>query len=122
MVRPPDARDNQSHSQIILDIADLKDPPSTYFYPPFDIFAKHASIKNNLKKGVYANEYAFQKDLFQLFAPAHDGHFILYPDLLTKVFDWGRQRALVSISKDGVEIPKIYLYGESTSPAEKDNN
>jgi hypothetical protein len=38
----------------------------------------------------------------------------MYPDLLTKAFEWGRQRALVSISSDGSEIPEIYIYGEIT--------
>lgn len=99
-------------SHTIPDTTDLKDPPATYFYPPFDVFGKYDSIKSNLKKHVYKNEYEFQQDLYQLFAPAHDGHYIMYPDLLTKAFDWGRERALVSISSDGSEIPEIYIYGK----------
>lgn len=92
---------------------DLKDPPADYFYPPFDSLGKLASIKSNLEKGgVYANEYEFQQDLYQVFTPAHDGHFVVYPDLLTAAFEWRRQRSLVSISSDGVEVPKIYLYGK----------
>lgn len=90
----------------------LKDPPADYFYPPFDVLGKLASVKSNLENGVYANEYEFQEDLYQVFAPAHDGHFVVYPDLLTAAFEWRRQRSLVSISSDGVEVPKIYLYGE----------
>jgi hypothetical protein len=93
----------------------LKDPPVTYFYPPLDIFAKLASVKANLQNDVYPNEYTFQEDLYQVFAPAHDGHFVLYPDALTEAFEWGRQLALVSISSDGKELPEIYVYGESCS-------
>jgi hypothetical protein len=96
------------------DSAYKKNPPADYFYPPIDIFAKLASIKSNLQANVYVNEYAFQQDLYQVFAPGHDGHYVLYPDLLTKAFEWGRARALVSISKDGNEIPEIYIYGESS--------
>lgn len=70
-------------------------------------------MKSNLENDVYANEYEFQQDLYQVFTPAHDGHFIVYPDLLTAAFEWRRRRSLVSISSDGVEVPKIYLYGES---------
>lgn len=94
---------------------DLKNPPADYFYPAFDVLGKLASVKSNLKRGVYANEYKFQQDLYQVFVPAHDGHFVVYPDLLTSAFEWRRQRSLVSISSDGVEAPKIYLYGESTT-------
>lgn len=96
-----------------VDSAYLKNPPATYFYPPLDIFGKLASVKANLQNDVYPNEYTFQEDLYQVFAPAHDGHFVLYPDALTKAFEWGRQLALVSISSDGKELPEIYVYGES---------
>ncbi|KAI9640692.1 hypothetical protein NHQ30_011001 [Ciborinia camelliae] len=92
------------------DLADLKDPPADYFYPPHDVLGKLASVKSNLKNHVYANEYEFQKDLYQITALAHDGHFVVYPDLLTSAFQYRRARSLVSISRDGVEAPKIYLY------------
>jgi hypothetical protein len=94
----------------------LKSPPTDYFYPPYDPFANLAAVKANLQRNVYSNEYGFQKDLYQVFTPAHDGHFALYPDLLTKALEWGRTRALVSISKDGTEIPDIYIYGNLTHP------
>ncbi|RDW61372.1 hypothetical protein BP5796_11264 [Coleophoma crateriformis] len=92
------------------DLAYLKDPPATYFYPPHDVLGTLASVKANLEADVYANEYLFQVDLYQVFTPAHDGHFVLYPDALTKAFEFGRGVPIVSISKDGVEIPKIYSY------------
>lgn len=95
----------------MLDSAYLKNPPPTYFYPPVDIFKNLASIKTDLQNDVYANEYAFQEDLYQVFALAHDGHFVLYPDALTEAFEWGRKLALVSISSDGKELPQLYIYG-----------
>ncbi|QSZ33822.1 hypothetical protein DSL72_005394 [Monilinia vaccinii-corymbosi] len=98
------------------DLVDLKDPPKDFFYPPYDPVAKLASVKSNLEKGgVYANEYEFQQDLYQLSSKAHNGHFLVYPDLLTKAFQWLRQRSLVSISSNGVEVPKIYLYEDIIS-------
>lgn len=97
------------------DSAYKKNPPADYFYPPIDIFGKLASIKANLKANLYVNEYAFQQDLYQVFAPGHDGHYVLYPDLLSKAFEWGRARGLVSISKDGREIPEIYIYEDITA-------
>jgi len=98
---------------MLPDSAYLKNPPASYFYPPLDIFGKLSSVKANLLNGLYPNEYTFQEDLYQVFAPAHDGHFVLYPDALTKAFEWGRQLALVSISSDGKELPEIYVYGKS---------
>jgi hypothetical protein len=113
------SRDARLIADCSADSAYLKDPPPDYFYPAFDLFAKLASIKNNLQYNVYINEYHFQADLYQVFSPAHDGHYVMYPDLLTKAFEWGRKRGLVSISKDGTEIPEIYLYGESFTPSPK---
>lgn len=95
------------------DTAYLKNPPADqYFYPPHDVYGRIASIESKLKSDLYVNEYAFQQDLYYVFGPAHDGHFLVYPDLITKALQWGRKISLVSISKDGVEIPKIYSYSE----------
>lgn len=49
--------------------------------------------------------------LYQIWARSHDGHFVFYPDLLTKAFEWGRPHALVSISDDGTSLPQIKIYG-----------
>ena len=91
------------------DLAYLKDPPPEYPFPPLDIFASLAAIKSNIKKRGYENEYQFQAELYRVFADGHDGHFIFYPDLLTKAFDWVREVSLVLLSMDGYETPKIYL-------------
>lgn len=99
--------------QFVADIAYLKAPPPNYFYPPHDVLGKLASIKENLVADNYTNEYAFQADLYQIFAPAHDGHFVIYPDLLSVALEFGRQLPIVSVSMDGKEVPKIYAYGKS---------
>lgn len=70
-----------------------------------------ATVRENLVNDVYANEYDFQVDLYkQVFGLGHDGHYVLYPDLLTVVFDYNRPRGLVSISEDGTSLPVIKLY------------
>jgi hypothetical protein len=53
--------------------------------------------------------------LYQIWARSHDGHFVYYPDLLTKAFEFGRQLGLVSISKDGSSLPEIKIYGKYRS-------
>ncbi|KAK3317985.1 hypothetical protein B0H66DRAFT_555919 [Apodospora peruviana] len=93
------------------DAAYKADPPADYFYPGYDMFAALAQVKTNLQADKYANEWEFQQDLYvSVFGPAHDGHFVFYPDALTRVFEWRRQQALVSISEDGESLPVIKVY------------
>ncbi|KAB5576208.1 pyridine nucleotide-disulfide oxidoreductase family protein [Coniochaeta sp. 2T2.1] len=95
------------------------DPPASYYYPGYDIFAALAKVRSNLVADKYANEYQFQADLYAtVFGPGHDGHFVFYPDALTKVFEWRRQRSLVSISEDGSSLPVIKLYEDVISSPE----
>ena len=95
------------------DAAYKADPPKDYFYPGYDMFANLAKVKSNLQAGKYASEYAFQSDLYDtVVGPGHDGHYIFYPDALTKAFKWRRQRSLVSVSEDGTSLPVIKIYGK----------
>jgi hypothetical protein len=41
---------------------------------------------------------------------AHDLHFYYIPDSVGTVFQWGRPVPLVSVSSDGKELPKPYVY------------
>jgi len=92
------------------------DPPPDYYYPGFDMFGALAKVRSNLLADKYPNEYQFQADLYKtVFGPGHDGHFVFYPDALTKVFEWRRQRSLVSISEDGSSLPVIKLYEDVIS-------
>jgi hypothetical protein len=98
------------------DAAYKADPPSDYFYPPYDMFAALEQVKDKLTNDSYANEYEFQEDLYvTVFGQGHDGHFVFYPDALTTVFEWRRQRSLVSISEDGTSLPVIKLYEDVIS-------
>lgn len=93
-------------------LAWLKDPPKDYDFPPHDTLGVLASVKENLINDKYPNEHSFQIDLYSVFTPAHDGHFIFFPDLLSKAFDFSRQQALVSISEDGQSLPVIKLFDD----------
>ncbi|KAH8659352.1 hypothetical protein BGZ60DRAFT_566904 [Tricladium varicosporioides] len=95
------------------DLAYLKAPPSNYPFPPADILGTLDAVKANVTTATYKNEYQFQAALFQTFNQAHDGHFAFFPDLLTKAFSFRRQVALVSVSNDGIEIPKIYVLNDT---------
>jgi hypothetical protein len=76
--------------------------------PAIDILAKLDSILNNITSGYYNNEHEFQTDLFKTFQAAHDGHFRFAPDLISKALQFRRPVQIVSVSRDGVELPKVY--------------
>ncbi|KAK1992772.1 hypothetical protein LX36DRAFT_662108 [Colletotrichum falcatum] len=101
------------------DAAYKANPPAGYGFPGYDIFAALAQIRKNILNDVYPGEYAFQSALYEeVFGPGHDGHFVYYPDLLTAVFEWTRQRSLVSISEDGESLPVIKVYEDVISAPE----
>ncbi|KAI6244692.1 Peptidase S41 family protein ustP [Erysiphe necator] len=93
-------------------LAWMKDPPEDYDFPPHDPFGVLASVKKNLEEDKYSNEHEFQTDLYSVFTPAHDGHFIFFPDLLSRALEFSRQQALVSISEDGQSLPVIKLFDD----------
>ncbi|EFX03689.1 peptidase s41 family protein [Grosmannia clavigera kw1407] len=98
------------------DAAYKADPPATYFYPAYDMFATLAEIKTMLENDMYTSEYDFQADLYaKVFGQGHDGHFVFYPDLLTRIFQFGRPYSLVSISEDGTSLPVIKVYEDVLS-------
>lgn len=93
----------------------LKDPPSGYLLPASDLVGELAKIRRKVSKGKYKNEYDFQSDLSALARTTHDGHFNLQLDA-ANVFRFRRSRAgpIVSVSKDGKSLPKIYSFCQST--------
>ncbi|KAF4125503.1 peptidase S41 family protein, partial [Geosmithia morbida] len=101
------------------DAAYLKNPPQDYFYPGFDLFENLSKVRANLEADKYDGEYDFMTDLYEtVFLPGHDGHYLFYPDILSRAFKWSRQRSLVSISEDGTSLPVIKLYEDIiTDPA-----
>jgi len=93
---------------IRVDISYIKNPPKGYLMPAVDIWGNFKKILSNIESGIYPNEHAFQADLFASFNAVHDGHFRFLPDLLSKAVSFSRPVSLVSVSKDGVKLPKIY--------------
>ncbi|KAF2755789.1 hypothetical protein EJ05DRAFT_442160, partial [Pseudovirgaria hyperparasitica] len=48
--------------------------------------------------------------LYILTQSTHDGHFVYIPDVVSKIFNFGRPIPLVSVSKDGKSLPEPYAY------------
>ncbi|OTB02846.1 hypothetical protein M426DRAFT_322273 [Hypoxylon sp. CI-4A] len=98
-----------------------KNPPADYSYPPTDLWATIAEVRADISADKYANEYTWQADLYKkLFGPAHDGHFVVYPDALSAALEWQRPFALVSISEEGPDgsAPVIKVYDDVVSGVE----
>ncbi|KAK8104794.1 pyridine nucleotide-disulfide oxidoreductase family protein [Apiospora kogelbergensis] len=96
-----------------------KDPPATYFYPGYDMWAELASVRAGVVADKYKSEYAWQADMYlRVFGPAHDGHLYLYSDVLTNGLEWARPFALVSVSEDGMATPEVKVYEDVMSSPE----
>lgn len=94
------------------DLSFLKNPPPGYLMPAVDVKKELNRVLNHIIDGKYENEHAFQMDLFKVFQSVHDGHFRFTPDLLGKTLHFRRSVGIVSVSRDGVEVPKIYIESE----------
>ncbi|KAI1496509.1 peptidase S41 family protein [Biscogniauxia marginata] len=90
-------------------LAWLKDPPASYMLSPVDIQRDLDNISATATAGGFASEYDFQLAVMQIITSAHDGHFSYRPDIF-KVFRFRSNLAsdIVSVSKDGKEVPKLY--------------
>jgi hypothetical protein len=62
--------------------------------------------------GAYDSEYDFGWDLYQTTQQAHDGHFAYIPNVVGSLFSFGRTTPLVSVSKDGKDLPLVYAYAD----------
>ncbi|KAF2270811.1 hypothetical protein CC78DRAFT_563446 [Lojkania enalia] len=91
----------------------LKNPPEEYVekvQEAVDVWGGLASIKSKIEGEEYENEFEFGWALYRLLQTTHDGHFVYIPDVIGTVFNWARPVPLVSISEDGTELPKPYVY------------
>ncbi|EOA87494.1 uncharacterized protein SETTUDRAFT_20011 [Exserohilum turcica Et28A] len=93
----------------------LKDPPTEYaekVQPGIDIWGQLSTIRAKVVANTYANEYEFGFELYRLLQSTHDGHFVYIPDVIGTVFTFARPVPLVSVSSDGKELPKTYVYAD----------
>ncbi|KAK8248198.1 peptidase S41 family protein-like protein [Phyllosticta capitalensis] len=94
-------------------VAYLKDPPAEYvdkIQPAWDVWAELDKLETKVRNDTYSGEYDFGWDLYTTFQRTHDGHFVYVPDSVGGVFTWGRPVSIVSISEDGKELPKPFVY------------
>lgn len=99
-------------------LAYLANPPKGDSEKRSDVVAELDRIAKDLDDGKYEDEYTLQKDMRLAFDKTYDFHLNWNPDILN-VFQFRRgnvfsgladEFALVSISSDGKELPKLYNY------------
>ncbi|KAF2656706.1 hypothetical protein K491DRAFT_596330 [Lophiostoma macrostomum CBS 122681] len=91
----------------------LKDPPEEYeekIQPAIDVWGGLEEIQSKVENESYTNEFEFGFNLYELLQQTHDGHFVYVPDVVGSIFNWARPMPLVSVSEDGKELPKPYVY------------
>jgi hypothetical protein len=91
----------------------LRDPPQGYLSEGVDLIGglNDIAAKLKTKNGGYPNEFEFLANLYTLTrVRPRDFHFD-YSTLLLDLFTFQMNAKFVSISEDGVSLPKIYLYG-----------
>ena len=96
-------------------ISYLKNPPADYvekIQPAVDVYAELSQIGTNISSGAFKSEYDFGFSVYKTFQTTHDGHFVYVPDIVGSFFTFGRPIPLVSVSEDGVSLPKTYLYAD----------
>ncbi|KAI1339966.1 peptidase S41 family protein [Xylariaceae sp. FL0016] len=101
-------------------LAWLKDPPSTYNLPAVDIMGSLDKISSTAVAGGFESEYDFQLAIMNTITAAHDGHFAYSSDVF-KAFAFESKLAsdIVSVSRDGIEVPKLYHLADLASNATK---
>lgn len=102
----------QFHSSIEY----LKNPPAGYQQPATDLLGNLELIQGMINTRQFDNQYEFEAALQSVVYAAHDDHLSLSSGILG-VFSFGTSYRIVSLSKDGIELPKVYLSGRYTSAA-----
>lgn len=91
-------------------LAYLKNPPAGYQQPAVDLLAGLSELQQAVNNGDFANQYEFEVALQLLLVSAHDAHLYLNAGILA-AFTFASPYDIVSLSIDGVELPKVYLAG-----------
>ncbi|KAK7718646.1 hypothetical protein SLS64_002606 [Diaporthe eres] len=86
----------------------LKNPPADYQQPAVDLLAGLSELQNAVESGAFKNQYEFEVALQLLLVSAHDAHLYLNAGILA-AFTFASPYDIVSLSTDGIELPKVYL-------------
>ncbi|KAH0534195.1 hypothetical protein FGG08_007206 [Glutinoglossum americanum] len=86
----------------------LKNPPASYQQPGVDLLGGLEELQQAINDGNFPNQYEFEAALQTLLYATHDGHVNLFAGILS-AFNFASPYDIVSLSLDGVQLPKVYL-------------
>ncbi|KAH8659319.1 hypothetical protein BGZ60DRAFT_456892 [Tricladium varicosporioides] len=86
----------------------LKNPPNSYQQPGVDLMGGLDALQKGIDDRIFPNQYEFEAALQSLLYASHDGHISLEAGVLA-VFTFSSPLDVVSLSRDGSELPKVYL-------------
>ena len=89
-------------------LAYLKDPPPSYQQPSIDVLASLDALEGQVQAGTFKTEYDFEVALQTVIYAIHDAHVSLSAGILS-IFTFGSPLRIVSVSSNGIELPKIYI-------------
>jgi hypothetical protein len=92
----------------------LKSPPTSYQQPGVDLLGGMENLQQGISNGIFPNQYEFEAALQTLLYAAHDGHVDLIAGILA-AFSFASSYDIVSLSIDGVQLPKVYLAGNTSN-------
>ena len=94
--------------QLQSTLAYLKDPPPSYQQPSIDVLASLDALEAQVQVGTFKTEYEFEVALQTLLYATHDAHVSLSAGILS-IFTFGSPLRIVSVSSNGIDLPKIYV-------------
>ena len=86
----------------------LKDPTPSYQQPSIGVLASLDALETLVQAGTFKTEYDFEVALQTIIYAIHDAHVTLSAGLLS-IFTFGSPLRIVSVSSNGIELPKIYI-------------
>lgn len=80
-----------------------------YPIPGADLMAGLDSILSKARNDEYSSQFEFDSDITKLILSVHDDHLDIYM-CSTTVFQFTNNMPLVSVSSDGIELPRVYTW------------
>lgn len=80
-----------------------------YQQPAIDLIGALKNIQTGIDNGVYKNQYQYEVAVQRVVHAAHDDHLDLVSGILG-AFTFGAPLDIASVSLDGIELPKPYVY------------
>jgi hypothetical protein len=86
----------------------LKNPPTSYQQPGVDLLLGLQHLQEGIDSGIFPNQYEFEAALQTLLYATHDAHVNLFAGILA-AFTFASPYDIVSLSIDGIQLPKVYF-------------